>query len=106
LCSTFTFAATVNAILYLGARPVLIDSEYQTWNMDPDLLEGAIKEEIRNGRRPAAVLLVHSFGTPAKMKAILEVINAYDIPLLEDAAPAFGATYQGQLVGTFGKCAA
>ena len=106
LCSTFTFAATVNAILYLEAIPVLIDSEEQTWNMDPNLLEAAIADRIKSGKKPAVVLLVHSYGTPAKVEPIVKIADAYNIPLLEDAAPALGARYQNQMVGTFGNCGA
>lgn len=103
LCPTFTFAATVNAILYLQANPVFIDSEEQSWNMDPALLELAITEGLKKGKRPAAILLVHSYGTPAQIDAILKVSQTYKIPILEDAAPAFGAYFQGQMVGTFGE---
>ncbi len=106
LCPGFTFAATVNAILYLKAQPVFIDSEKDTWNMDPALLEAAILEGIKKGRKPAAVLLVHSYGTPAKVEAIQEIAERYKIPLVEDAAPAFGAYYNGKMAGTFGDCGA
>ena len=83
--------------------PVFIDSEEQSWNMDPILLEAAISEGIRKGKKPAVVLLVHSYGTPAKVDIIRKIAQSYQIPILEDAAPAFGAYYQDQMVGTFGE---
>lgn len=106
LCSTFTFAATVNAVLYLDAIPVLIDSEMPSWNMDPTLLEQAIRELKGRGEKPAAILLVHAYGTPARIREISELANAFDIPLLEDAAAALGAYYNGQMAGSFGEMGA
>jgi len=102
LCSTFTFVASANPILYLGATPVFIDSEPETWNMCPDMLAQAIKDRISKGRKPACILLVHLYGMPAKMKEILAVAEQYDIPVVEDAAEALGSRYAGHQVGTFG----
>jgi dTDP-4-amino-4,6-dideoxygalactose transaminase len=106
IASTFTFSATVNPILYLGAVPVLIDSEPETWNMDPELLEKAIKSRMAKGKKPKAILPVHLYGMPAKMDEIIQIANRYEIPVLEDAAEALGSLYGNQHVGTFGKIAA
>jgi len=103
IASTFTFSATVNPIVYLGAHPVLIDSEPETWNMDPVLLDKAIKDRIEKGKRPKAIVLVHLYGMPAKMDEIMKVANHYDIPVIEDAAEALGSKYNGRLLGTFGR---
>ncbi|MBB6611062.1 aminotransferase class I/II-fold pyridoxal phosphate-dependent enzyme [Pontibacter sp. Tf4] len=103
ICSTFTFVASANPILYVGATPVFVDSEPETWNMDPVLLEEAIKGTIARGKKPACILLVHLYGMPAKLKEIMEVANRYEIPVLEDAAEALGSRYSGHQVGTFGK---
>ncbi|NEM98679.1 aminotransferase class I/II-fold pyridoxal phosphate-dependent enzyme [Pontibacter burrus] len=103
ICSTLTFVATANPILYLGATPVFIDSEPETWNMDPVLLEQAIKDSLSKGKKPACILLVHLYGMPAKLKEIMEIADRYDIPVLEDAAEALGSRYSGHQVGTFGK---
>ena len=102
LCSTFTFAASAFPIKYVGATPVFIDAEESTWNMCPLLLEKAILAQIAKGKKPAAIILVHSYGVPAKMDEILKITQTYKIPLIEDAAEALGATYKGKLVGTFG----
>lgn len=103
IASSFTFSATVNPITYLGATPVLVDSEEDTWNMSPLLLEKAIKERIANGKKPKAIMVVHLYGMPAKIKEIVDVASRYNIPLVEDAAEALGSKYQGQALGTFGK---
>ena len=103
LCSTFTFSATVNPIRYQKAIPVLVDSERDTWNMNPVLLEKAIKDRIAKGKRPKAILLVHLYGMPSKMEEIMAISKKYNIPIIEDAAEAIGATYKGQAMGTFGK---
>lgn len=106
LCQSFTFAASANPIKYLGAEPVFIDSEMDTWNMDPELLEIAIKDRIAvKGKKPKAIIPVHLYGMPAKMDEILEVANHYDIPVLEDAAEALGSLYKGTKCGTLGKFA-
>lgn len=102
LCSTFTFSATANAIAYQKAVPVFIDSEEDTWNMCPDTLERAIVDRQANGITPKACILVHLYGMPSKMDEILAVLCKYNIPLIEDAAEAIGATYKGQKMGTFG----
>ncbi len=102
ICSSFTFAATVNPIRYQKAIPVFIDSENETWNMSPELLEEAILDRISKGKKPKAVILVHLYGMPAKMDEVLAILKKYDIPLIEDAAEAIGATYKNKAMGTFG----
>lgn len=103
LCSSFTFVATANPILYLGATPVFIDSEPETWNMSPDLLRQAIEERIAKGKKPACILLVHLYGMPANLKQIMAISEEYEIPVIEDAAEALGSRYGGHQVGTFGR---
>ena len=103
ICSSFTFSASVNPIIYQGANPVFIDSENETWNMDPLLLEKAIKECIKKGKKPKAIILVHLYGYPAKLNEIMEISNRYDIPIIEDAAEAVGSKYNDQPLGTFGE---
>lgn len=102
LASTFTFSATINPITYLGAKPILIDSELDTWNMSPALLEEAIIDRISNKKKPKAIILVHLYGMPAKMDEIIKIAEQYDIPIIEDAAEALGASYKGKALGTFG----
>jgi dTDP-4-amino-4,6-dideoxygalactose transaminase len=102
ICSSFTFSGSCNPISYLGATPVFVDSERDTWNMDPVLLEEAIKDRMVKGRKPKAVIVVHLYGMPAKLKEILSVARRYDIPVIEDAAEALGSTYQGKAAGSFG----
>lgn len=103
LVPTFTYVASVNPILYLGAKPIFIDSEPGTWNMDPQLLEEAIKERMKNGKTPKAIIVVHIYGMPALMDKILAVAKKYNILVLEDAAEAIGSTYQNKHVGTLGE---
>lgn len=103
LVSSCTFSATVNPIVYQKAIPILIDSESETWNMSPELLEEAINDRIKKGKKPKAIILVHLYGVPAKIDEILNISKKYDIPLIEDAAEALGAYYKDQHVGTFGK---
>ena len=103
LVSSFTFSATVNPIIYQKAIPIFIDSEKETWNMDSELLESAIIDRIRKGKKPKAIVLVHLYGMPAKIDEILEIANKYGIPVIEDAAEALGSEYKGQKLGTFGK---
>ena len=104
ICQSLTFCASVNPVVYLGARPILVDSEPDTWNMSPDLMEEAIKDRIRKtGRTPKAIVPVHLYGMPARMDQIMEIANRYDIPIMEDAAEAIGSKYKGQLCGTFGR---
>jgi dTDP-4-amino-4,6-dideoxygalactose transaminase len=105
MASTFTFSATVNPITYVGAIPVLIDSEPGTWNMDPGLLEQAILERSSGNskRKIKAIIVVHLYGMPANMDRITEIAARYEIPLIEDAAEALGSRFSGIQTGTFGK---
>lgn len=105
LVSTLTFAASVNPIVYLGARPVFLDSERESWNMDPQLLSEALQSRARRRRLPKAVVVVHLYGQTADLDPILELCNQYDVPVIEDAAEALGATYKGRSAGTFGRAA-
>ena len=107
ICQSFTFAASANPIKYQGATPVFVDSERDTWNMDPVLLEKAILDrKEKTGKYPKAIIPVHLYGMPAKMDKIMAIANKYDIPVLEDAAEALGSKLQGQECGTFGHYAA
>ncbi|WP_149696474.1 DegT/DnrJ/EryC1/StrS aminotransferase family protein [Chitinophaga sp. CF418] len=103
ICQSMTFAASANPIVYQGAIPVFVDSEEDTWGMDPALLEEAIKDRIANGKKPKAIIPVHLYGMPVKMDEILAIAAAYDIPVVEDAAEALGASFQGKACGTFGR---
>lgn len=103
LCQSFTFSASANPITYVGAKPVFIDSEPETWNMCPEVLEEAIKYRTAKGKKPKAIIVVHLYGMPAKMDEITAVAAKYEIPLVEDAAEALGSTYKGQKCGTFGE---
>lgn len=104
ITQSFTFCASANPITYLGATPIFIDSERDTWNMDPQLLEEAIKDRIeKTGKTPKAIITVSIYGMPYKIDEIAEIANRYDIPIIEDAADAFGSKYKGQVLGTFGK---
>ena len=103
ICQSFTFAASANPIAYQHATPIYIDSEMDTWNMDPALLEEAIKDRLaKTGKLPKAIIPVHLYGMPAKMDEIMAVANTYGIPVLEDAAEALGSEYKGRRCGTFG----
>jgi dTDP-4-amino-4,6-dideoxygalactose transaminase len=102
MASSFTFSATVNPIAYQNAEPVLIDSEEETWNMDPELLDQAIKEYITKGKKPKAIIFVHLYGMPGKIEEIQAIAKKYEIPLIEDAAEALGSKLNGQPLGTFG----
>ncbi|MFC1819121.1 DegT/DnrJ/EryC1/StrS family aminotransferase [Thermodesulfobacteriota bacterium] len=102
-CSTFTFVASANAILYQGARPVFVDSESRSWNMDPELVEGEFKKRAKNNRIPKALVLVHLYGQPADIDPIKQLCDKYEVALIEDAAEALGATYKDKDPGTFGK---
>lgn len=102
-CSTLTFAATANPIIYLGAKPVFIDSDRISWNMNPELLQEALQKRAYFGKLPKAVILVHLYGQSADIEPILQVCDQYNIPLIEDAAEALGATYKGLSPGTFGQ---
>ncbi len=105
IASSFTFSATVNPIVYQGAIPVLVDCEPETWNMDPYLLETAIIDRIKKGKRPKAIIPVHLYGMPANMEKIMKVAEKYEIPVIEDAAEALGSRYKDKSVGSFGKMA-
>ena len=104
ICQSFTFCASANPVVYQGATPVFVDSEADTWNMSPVLLEEAIKDRIeKTGKKPKAIIPVHLYGMPAKIDEICAVAAKYDIPVLEDAAEAFGSEYKGRKCGTFGR---
>ena len=103
LCQSFTFCASCHPITYLGAKPVLIDSEPDTWNMSPELLEEAINDRIaKTGKKPKAIMVVYLYGMPAKIDEILAIGRKYDIPVIEDAAEGMGSKYNGKVCGTFG----
>ena len=103
ICSTFTFSGSCNPIVYQGGVPVFVDSESETWNMDPELLEEAITDrKKKTGKIPKAIILVHLYGMPAKIEHILAVAEKYGIPIIEDAAEALGSMYKGKKLGTFG----
>ena len=99
LCSSFTFSASANPIVYQGATPIFVDSELDTWNMSPEFLKISIKDRIEKGKKPKAIIVVHLYGMPAKMKEILEIANKYKIPIIEDAAEGLGSTYFGKPLG-------
>ena len=104
LVQSFTFCASSHPITYLGATPVFVDSEPETWNMDPVLLEEAIKDRIaKTGRKPKAIVPVALYGMPYDCEKIMEVANRYEIPVVEDAAEGFGSKFDGKVLGTFGK---
>lgn len=112
ICQSMTFSASANPIVYQGATPVFVDSEPDTWNMSPVFLRQAIEDRIAksqrpiaNSQKPKAIIPVHLYGMPAKMKEIMAVAAEYDIPVIEDAAEALGSRYQGQPCGTFGRLA-
>ena len=107
ICQSFTFCASANPAVYLGATPVFVDSEPRSWNMDPELLEEAIRDRIaRRGRKPKAIIPVHLYGMPADIDAICRVAERYGIPVLEDAAEALGSEFEGRKCGTFGALGA
>ena len=104
IVQSFTFCASTHPITYLGATPILVDSERDTWNIDPDLMEEAIKDRIaKTGKKPAAIVPVALYGMPYKADRIMEIANKYGIPVVEDAAEGMGSRYKGQVLGTFGK---
>lgn len=102
-CPTFTFIATINPVLYENATPVFIDSELETWNMCPSALEKAFKAAILNHKMPKAVIVVHLYGMPAKIKEIIDICSYYNVPVIEDAAESLGSTYKGIHTGTIGQ---
>jgi dTDP-4-amino-4,6-dideoxygalactose transaminase len=103
LCQSFTFSGSAYPIVYQQATPVFIDSESESWNIDPQLLEQAIKERLNKGKKPKALILVHLYGQPAKLYEIVQICNQYEIPVIEDAAEALGSKYKNKSVGTFGE---
>ena len=104
LVQSFTFCASSHPITYLGATPVFIDSEKDSWNMDPDLLEEAIKDRIaKTGKKPKAIIPVALYGMPYQIDKIMEIANRYEIPVIEDGAEGFGSMFRGQSLGTFGE---
>lgn len=102
ICQSMTFSASANPIVYLGATPIFIDSELETWNMCPVTLEIAIKDRIKNGRKPKAIIVVNLYGMPYKVEEIRSIANQYEIPIIEDSAEALGSTYKNNNCGTFG----
>ncbi|MHA7831053.1 MAG: DegT/DnrJ/EryC1/StrS family aminotransferase [Flagellimonas sp.] len=102
ICQSFTFAASANPITYLGASPVFVDSEKETWNISPDLLEEAIKTRQAEGKKPKAIVAVHLYGMPYKVDEIHAIARKYEIPVIEDSAEALGSSYRGFNCGSFG----
>jgi dTDP-4-amino-4,6-dideoxygalactose transaminase len=105
ICQSLTFSASANPIVYQNATPVFIDSEDETWNMSPYFLEEAIKDRIKKGKKPKAIIPVHLYGMPCKINEILNIANEYEIPVIEDAAEALGSLYFGKHAGIFGEIA-
>ncbi|MEO8234878.1 MAG: aminotransferase class I/II-fold pyridoxal phosphate-dependent enzyme, partial [Flavobacterium sp.] len=103
ICQSMTFSASANPIMYLGATPIFIDSELDTWNMCPVTLEKAILDRISKGKKPKAIIAVHLYGMPYKIDEIQAISNKYQIPILEDSAEALGSSYKMQKCGTFGE---
>lgn len=104
MVQSFTFCASSHPVTYLGAQPVFVDSEPDSWNMDPDLLDRAIADRIaKTGRKPKAIVPVYLYGMPARIDRIMEVAAKYDIPVVEDAAEGFGSRFDGRVCGTFGR---
>jgi dTDP-4-amino-4,6-dideoxygalactose transaminase len=103
LCQTFTFSASANPIVYLGAKPIFVDSEPESWNICPDALEEAIKDRLANGIRPKAIIAVHLYGMPYKADEIQQISIKYNIPVIEDSAEALGSSYKGRPCGTLGS---
>ena len=102
ICQSFTFCASANPIVYLGATPIFVDSEKDSWNICPEILEDTILSRIANGKKPKAIVVVHLFGMPARMKEILEISQKYEIPIIEDASESVGSRINDQFCGTFG----
>src|SRR5690606_35428209 len=105
ICQSLTFSASANPITYLGATPVFVDSESETWNICPDLLRQAIQDRISKGKRPKAIIAVHLYGMPYRHDEIKSIANEFEIPVIEDAAEALGSHYKGQKCGTLGDLA-
>ncbi|RRO24310.1 DegT/DnrJ/EryC1/StrS family aminotransferase [Flavobacteriaceae bacterium 14752] len=106
ICQSFTFCGSINPIFYQGAKPILVDSEPQTWNICPNALEEAITSRIKKGHKPKAIIAVHLYGMPYQVDEVHAIAKQYDIPIVEDAAEALGSTYKKQNCGTFGEFAA
>jgi pyridoxal phosphate-dependent aminotransferase EpsN len=104
ICSSLTFSASVNPVLYERATPVFVDSDTSTWNMDPALLAESVEDRIKRGKKPKAIVLVHLYGQSADLDPIAKICADHEIPLIEDAAEALGATYKGRAPGSFGLC--
>ncbi len=102
ICQSLTFSASANPIAYLGATPIFVDSEPETWNMSPQNLEEAIKDRIAKGKKPKAIIAVHLYGMPYNVNAIGEISKKFEIPIIEDSAEALGSSFKGQKCGTFG----
>ena len=102
LCQSMTFNASANPIIYLGAKPVFIDSELETWNLSPHYLEKAIIDRLKKGKKPKAIIVVDLYGSPFKVEEILHISNKYNIPILEDSAEALGSKYKNKKCGNFG----
>jgi pyridoxal phosphate-dependent aminotransferase EpsN len=105
-CSTLTFVGGCNPIRYLGATPIFLDSDYSTWNMDPNILEDALRQHAQKGKPPRAVVVVHLYGQSADMDPIISLCSKYGVPILEDAAEALGSTYKGRPTGSIGQVGA
>jgi len=103
ICQSMTFSASANPIAYQGATPVFVDSEKDTWNMCPFALREALKDRIKRGKKPKAIVVVHLYGMPAKMDEIIAIAQEFEVPLIEDAAEALGSKYKGKACGTFGR---
>lgn len=102
ICQSFTFSASANPIVYLGATPIFVDSEKQTWNLCPEQLEIAIKDRIKKGKKPKAIIAVHLYGMPYNVEKIVKIAKTYNIPVIEDSAEALGSSFNGRKCGTFG----
>src|SRR5690606_30410845 len=102
ICQSMTFSASANPIVYLGAIPLFVDSEPETWNICPNHLEEAIKDRIAKGKKPKAIIAVHLYGMPYKVDEIRKISEQYEIPIIEDSAEALGSSYKGNKCGTFG----
>ena len=102
ICQSMTFSASANPILYQGAIPVFVDSELDTWNICPEYLEAAIKDRVKKGKKPKAIIAVHLYGNPYKVNEIHAIADKYDIPIIEDSAEALGSSYKGKKCGSFG----
>ncbi|UTW67108.1 DegT/DnrJ/EryC1/StrS family aminotransferase [bacterium SCSIO 12643] len=103
ICQSMTFAASANPITYLGAKPIFIDSESNTWNIDPEVVRQVVVDKIAKGKKPKAIIVVHLYGMPAKMTELENISMEFDIPIIEDAAEAAGSTYLGKKCGSFGR---